>query len=125
MSGKAGALEKAGKAKDIDTIKKLLPVFCDDLKAMAAEIRSALHPVASDVIVKTGEDQEKFKSQLAALKRFLETDNISAADRVMTGLIEMSPPDEKTGESLAAVSDLMLLAESGEAIAIIDLLLSV
>ena len=83
-----------------------------------------MYPLTAGTIAKAEKYPDHFKPLLTALKKFLETDNISAADSVMAELIETRPFNEKIAETLAAVSDQILLAEYGEAVILIDALLS-
>jgi CheY-like chemotaxis protein len=127
LSKEAAELESVGKAGDIDTIGKNLPGFYQHLKEMAERIGAALAENSagseSGGAPLVNLSDTGIRGLFEELKTALEAKDMETIDRV-TGELADNVLDTETGETLNAVSDLLLGAKFKAAAAKIDELLS-
>jgi HPt (histidine-containing phosphotransfer) domain-containing protein len=115
LSKKAAMLEDAGKRGDMTAISEGLDGFRDDLSLIVERIRHALSfrkdaPDGTPVLDKTA---------LIRLKEALEAEDIGNADRLIADL-SRKPLGESARDSLSRISDLALVGEFKEALAIAE-----
>jgi len=126
VSAEAAALEAAGKAGDIASIKKQLPVFVELLTVLVKNIREALEPGKPEYQdVPQGAAPslpipcpELFKELAEALK----SQNVSEIGRILLELNQKAL-NPKTSETVKKISDDVLMAEFGNALKNIEELL--
>jgi CheY-like chemotaxis protein len=119
VSAQAAALEAAGKAGDMTAIIEALPVFTQQLAALAEGIEAALgidqpetgqpDPVPKEKL------PEKARTLLNELTTALETRKADAVDRLLEELGRQDI-DAETREMLDTVSDDVLMAEYSKAL---------
>jgi len=123
VSAEAAALETAGRAGDIASIKKRLPVFVELLAALVKNIQDTLEPAKPEYQdVPQGAANllpipysKLFKELADALK----SQNASEIGRILSELSQ-KPLDPKTSEALKKISDDVLMAEFENALKIIE-----
>jgi HPt (histidine-containing phosphotransfer) domain-containing protein len=120
LSIEAAQLETAGKSRDITMIQKSLPDFCRHLGDAASAIQKKLQETAqnADQTADAIADAQ-FKVRLSDLKKPLEAEDIRAIDKILAELEAISP-DKKSSDVLAAVSNMVLVAEYREARQLIE-----
>jgi HPt (histidine-containing phosphotransfer) domain-containing protein len=117
VSRLAAELEAAGKAGDIETIPKTLPLFREHLTELIEGIQKNL--TTNNTNSTNGEqDNSAYKETVVLLKSALETKNMKEIDKLLEE-IEKMPLDEKTRETVNAVSDKVLMGEYREAVELI------
>jgi HPt (histidine-containing phosphotransfer) domain-containing protein len=124
LSAEAARLEAAGKADDLEYIKKNLGGFAKDLAELVENIRIALEQKEGDIqpsgqSIPHSEHLVLFHDLAAAL----ETKNATEIDRLLEEL-NQKPLDSKNKEVLETISDHILMTEFGSAIEIIDELIN-
>jgi CheY-like chemotaxis protein len=116
LSGRAAALEEAGKRGDLAAIGEQIDGFREALTDIVARIREALP---------SGEDTEEAssidKKALLQIKAALEEKNIKAADTALDKLL--SQPSGGAKAALQAISNSILISEFAAAVKQIDELL--
>jgi HPt (histidine-containing phosphotransfer) domain-containing protein len=119
LSAEAAALEAAGKAGDLETIRKALPGFCDGLTELVEGIGKALAEADETGDLKAGSGagsgavsgaENGVSELLAALRSALEAKNMKEIDRLLEGIEGLSL-DAGTREQINAVSDKVLMGE--------------
>jgi signal transduction histidine kinase/HPt (histidine-containing phosphotransfer) domain-containing protein/ActR/RegA family two-component response regulator len=117
VSAAAAALEAAGKAGDMETIRRTLPGFHERLGSLAGEIQKVLEAEREEKGEGLpGKNKEKKGLTAAALRAALESKNMKEIDRLLAEL-EKAAADTETREAINAVSDKVLLGEYEAAIA--------
>jgi signal transduction histidine kinase/CheY-like chemotaxis protein len=116
VSAEAAELEAAGKAGDMETISKTLPLFCEHLTRLIEAIREN-----EELGVRNEEKKSllTFHSSLFTLKEALETKNMKEIDKLLEE-IEQLPLGAETRKKMNIVSDKTLMGEYQAAIAVID-----
>jgi signal transduction histidine kinase/CheY-like chemotaxis protein len=118
VSKEAAALEAAGKAGDMQAIRKTLPGFREHLTQLIEGIEKVLEE-KKEGLKEMAEDAGKAPSQtasstlltlLSALRAALEAKNMKEIDRILEEA-EHLPLDGKTLEQINAVSDQVLMGE--------------
>ncbi|MDR1508093.1 MAG: response regulator [Synergistaceae bacterium] len=116
LSEKAAMLEDAGKRGDIAAISDGLSGFREALSQTVKHIRDALSS-------KEGAPEDEIsaldKTALIRLKEALEAEDIGNVDRLIAGL-SRKPLGDAAGDSLSRISDLALVGEFKEALAIAE-----
>jgi HPt (histidine-containing phosphotransfer) domain-containing protein len=129
VSKEAAALEAAGKAGDTAAIRDMLPDFYGHLSKLVQAIGETLKN--EDEKAKHGGTGTKddsptsfptLRSLLPSLKAALEAKNMKEIDRLIEE-VEKTAGDGKTAETIAGISDKVLLAEYADAVSMIDSLL--
>ncbi|MDR2668504.1 MAG: response regulator, partial [Desulfovibrio sp.] len=92
LSKEAALLEKAGKEADMPLIRKTLPVFREELAALAARVGEALAPDSAPAADVAEEPDPDVAGHLEALRDALETVDIDAADAALARLQTLSLP---------------------------------
>jgi CheY-like chemotaxis protein len=127
VSAEAAKLEAAGKAGDVETIRKILPLFHENLARLIEAIEKELRvkseekkaPLTSLPALHT---PLSFHTSLSALRSALETKNMKEIDRLLEE-IEQLPLDTATRELINTVSDKVLMGEYQGAIENVTILL--
>jgi CheY-like chemotaxis protein len=120
LSKQAAVLEAAGKAGNLDTIRKEFPQYYGSLQKLVEDIRAALALAGGAVDTKPDAASSPL---LADLRQALEKEDIAAIDRLFAEL-EKKPLDDNTRERLAVVSDQVLVTEFKAAVKLLDEMLS-
>jgi CheY-like chemotaxis protein len=115
VSAEAAVLEAAGKAGDMETIRKTLPGFHERLTRLIEAIGKVPKGNAAP---RSESSFSVLYSPLAALKQALEAKNMKEIDRLLAELEQAA--DEETREWINAISDKILMGEYGEAAGCID-----
>jgi CheY-like chemotaxis protein len=115
LSEKAAMLEDAGKRGDVTAISERLDGFREDLSRMVNRVRGAL-PSGKDA---PGGEAVLDKTALIRLKEALAAEDIGNADRLIADL-SGKPLGESARDSLSRISDLALVGEFKEALAIAE-----
>ncbi|MFP3154379.1 ATP-binding protein [Lachnospiraceae bacterium ZAX-1] len=121
VSEMAKELELAGKSGDTKMINEKLRAFLEELKMLAGNIECAVNPIL-DAQQSDGaqEDIQKISEEdLTALRESLKTDDISAADELLSRLGKMKL-SEKNQEILAGIEENVLIFDIESAIEDID-----
>jgi signal transduction histidine kinase/CheY-like chemotaxis protein len=126
VSAEAVALETAGKAGNMITIRNILPGFYEELSELVKVIGEALSDGRERAEGK-GEQQESVlmpavRPLLASLKAGLEAKDMKEIDKLIEELEGMSL-DGKSRENINAISDKVLMGEYQEAIENINAIL--
>jgi signal transduction histidine kinase/CheY-like chemotaxis protein len=129
VSRLAAELEAAGKAGAINAITEKLPEFYKRLseligaigKELTAKAQSNQRFAANKEDMGKERDNSAYKETIALLKSALEAKNMKEIDKLLEEIEKMSL-DEKTRETISAVSDKVLLGEYGKAVEIITAL---
>jgi CheY-like chemotaxis protein len=125
LSKQAADLEAAGKAGDLDTIRKEFPQYYGGLQKLTEDIRQVLALTEPPGKIRENSGSEspggRARELLGELRSALEAEDIKNIDRILEELTKQ-PLGEKTMGVLAAVSDQVLLAEFKAAIAMLDTL---
>jgi signal transduction histidine kinase/CheY-like chemotaxis protein len=122
VSAQAAALEAAGKAADMSFIGEHLPAFAQQLEELTRNIEKVLehkepeNPSDPSMLIAHSSLFEKLAKALKAQKT-------TEIDRVLEEL-NKKPLDAKTREALEKISDEVLMAEFGNALKIINKLIS-
>jgi CheY-like chemotaxis protein/anti-sigma regulatory factor (Ser/Thr protein kinase) len=135
VSAEAAALEAAGKAGDIETISKTLPLFREHLTQLVEAIGKVK---GEELRVESGEKKAplaspsnphsssstppSFHSSLLTLKDALETKNMKEIDKLLKEIEQLSL-DTQTREQINTVSDKVLMGEYAGAIESVNILL--
>ncbi|MDR3199940.1 MAG: response regulator [Spirochaetales bacterium] len=123
LSGEAAALEAAGKAGDLAVIREKLPGFYERLVETAGNVRAALgggkHPPESGNTVLPS----AYLREFTELRNALERQDIETIDRVLAEM-NKKPFDERTLQTLANISDQILMSEFKEAAQTLKVLLA-
>jgi signal transduction histidine kinase len=115
VSREAAVLEAAGKAGDMDTIRKTLPGFHGRLTSLAAELQKVLEEERKEKSAEAQNgNQEDLLAPLSALRSALEAKNMKEIDKLLEEL-EQAATDAATLQRIEAVSDKILMGEYGEA----------
>ncbi|MDR1286187.1 MAG: response regulator, partial [Treponema sp.] len=123
LSADAAALEEAGNAGDINTIREKLPDFCLNLSRISKEIEKALTVHADESgAAATVDGGVSLIPRLKELKTALEARNIETVDGIIAAL-EQEPLGEKPRDALEAISYQVLMSEFGTAIDLTEKLL--
>jgi signal transduction histidine kinase/CheY-like chemotaxis protein len=122
-SKEAAALEAAGKAGDLQTIRQILPAFHEHLSGLIEGIGKALEEKSEKVEARSQGERPAATphSTLLTLKEALEARNMKEIDRLLEEL--EAAADGKTREEIDAVSDKVLMGEYQEAAGDIDRLI--
>jgi CheY-like chemotaxis protein len=127
VSAEAAELEAAGKAGDMETVSKTLPLFREHLTELIGEIGKALKKSEKSEVGNEEGNARPAPSTpqilLAALRSALEVKNIKETDKLLAE-IEGLPVDAKTRETINALSDQVLLGEYGKAVETLNILLA-
>jgi HPt (histidine-containing phosphotransfer) domain-containing protein len=117
VSAEAAALEAAGKAGDLKTIRETLPGFHKNLAELVRGIGKALEEGHEEK--EPGPREEgKIADTLSALRTALETKNMKETDRLLAEL----EADGETAERITDISDTVLMGEYQKAIDLINIL---
>jgi signal transduction histidine kinase/CheY-like chemotaxis protein/HPt (histidine-containing phosphotransfer) domain-containing protein len=117
VSRMAAELEAVGKAEDIQAIRETLPLFREHLIELIEGIQKNL--TTNNTNNTNGEqDNSAYKETVVLLKSALETKNMKEIDKLLEEIEKMSL-DEKTRETVNAVSDKVLMGEYREAVELI------
>jgi CheY-like chemotaxis protein len=129
ISAFAAELETAGKAGDMTLIGNRLPVFAGQLAGLVKNIRAALETdaIAAHNDIPPPESSENslsvFISLLRVLEAALKSQSATDVDRIMEE-IDSKQTDSKTRETLAQVSEQIMMLEYGNALAGIEKMLA-
>jgi CheY-like chemotaxis protein/nitrogen-specific signal transduction histidine kinase len=118
LSGEAAALEAAGKAGNLQTIREILPLFYGNLARLVEGLEKALEE-KKDGEMRAENEAQALRFPLSALKEALGARNMRAIDRLLEE-IEKIPLDGKTMESIGVISDKVLMGEYREALDEVD-----
>ncbi|MDR2589088.1 MAG: response regulator [Spirochaetales bacterium] len=117
ISAQAAALESAGKASDMNTLREKLPAFTRNLSELAENIRLALNQEPAGETAPQGQMDsripaaaEKFKPLFKELTAALENQNTQAVERILTEL-ENQPLPQTLKETLEEISGDVLMAD--------------
>jgi len=116
LSAKAAKLEAAGRTKDYGFINENLVVFTEQLPELVNNITNALE-------VKTEIDGGKsgdFLPLLQELALLLKAETVSSKIDIIIEELLKNPLDSKTREALEKISDEVLVAEYGKALAVLS-----
>jgi signal transduction histidine kinase/CheY-like chemotaxis protein len=116
LSEKAAMLEGAGRRGDIAAIAEGLGGFREELSRVIDRIRQAL--LSKEKEQENGEAAPD-KTALIRLKEALASENVGDVDRLIADLSE-KPLSESARDSLSKISDLALVGEFKEALAIAE-----
>jgi signal transduction histidine kinase/CheY-like chemotaxis protein len=129
LSEEAAALEKAGKAGDMEHIHKALPGFRAQMTALVEAIGKTVEESGegngrSGQLVVSSEggaagDGSMLRSSLLALKAALEAKRMREIDRLL-GELEGTAADSDTREAIDAIADMTLVGDYAEAVMAID-----
>jgi CheY-like chemotaxis protein/HPt (histidine-containing phosphotransfer) domain-containing protein len=110
LSAEALKLEKAGREKEIETIKSGTPVFLNSLRAFVEEIKPKKE---TDGIGKTDEDKPYLKEMLLAIKTACAEFDEKTADKSLTELRKKTWSKE-TNEFLGTITEQLLHSDFDE-----------
>jgi signal transduction histidine kinase/HPt (histidine-containing phosphotransfer) domain-containing protein/DNA-binding NarL/FixJ family response regulator len=116
ISRAANALESAGNRGDMAYIRGNLGSFLEALTVTIGRIKTALSMGAT---VAAGEKSQGMGESLILLKNALASENVRDVDRLIADLSK-KPLDEIDGDSLSKISDLALIGEFKEALAVAE-----
>jgi CheY-like chemotaxis protein len=114
VSRLAAELEAAGKAGDIETIPKTLPLFREHLTELVEGIGEAINREQGKIDNEANADYSLFTAHCALLKSALEAKNMKEIDRLLEEIEKMTL-DTETRDRVNAVSDKVLIGEYAEA----------
>jgi CheY-like chemotaxis protein len=121
VSAKAAVLEAAGKAGDMETIRKVLPGFCEGLTEIVEGIGKALaetNEAAETGDLKAGSGVLEL---LSTLRVALVAKNMKEIDRLLAEL--EAAADAGTQKQIEVLSDKVLMGEYGGALEMVNALL--
>jgi HPt (histidine-containing phosphotransfer) domain-containing protein len=114
MSRMASELEEAGKNGDAEFIHANLNAFLEQLTARIERIKAA---ISRETAISFDAGRQDICESLNLLKNALASENVGDADKIIAGL-SGAPLDKDIRDSLSSISDLVLLGEFKEALAI-------
>jgi signal transduction histidine kinase/CheY-like chemotaxis protein/HPt (histidine-containing phosphotransfer) domain-containing protein len=119
LSADAARLEAAGRSGDMETIRKLLPPFCERLSVLAGKIRETLEKGGGQGAdgLREGEmrDDPALGEKAGPLREALESINMTEIDRLITEMEKLAG-NPQTRRIIARLSHHVLVGEYDEAV---------